>query len=131
MILCPAVGLQGLPLEADAERALNEQRLLVLSIFGANVNVASSEQAALRNELVAAMSDLIFVPHAAPHGKAQASARRALERGQEVVTFADGENHRLIQNGAESLTALALASGLGLTHSLPPVGFPGESGAPR
>ncbi|MEW6380494.1 MAG: DNA-processing protein DprA [bacterium] len=101
IILCPARSLIGLHIGQSSRQALENGRLLVLSMFGPEIRRTTSAQAAKRNELIAALADIVFIPHASSGGKTEAVAHHAIRRGQIVVTFADKENANLIQNGAQ------------------------------
>ena len=100
VVLCPACGMDSFELGSEERRALDEGRLSVLSIFDQRFTKATPELASQRNDFVAALSGAVFVPHAVPGGKAEAAARRALARGQVVMTFDDAEHRHLIDYGA-------------------------------
>jgi len=102
VILCPAKCLRNLRMGKAARKALAEGRLLVLSIFSDEVRRATSSGAMLRNDLVAALAEAILVPHAAKNGKAWTAIRRALENGQQIMTFEDEANTDLIASGARA-----------------------------
>jgi predicted Rossmann fold nucleotide-binding protein DprA/Smf involved in DNA uptake len=78
--------------------------LSVLSIFDAHVTLPTPppmpHPASQRNDFAAALAAAVFVPHAVAGGKAEVVARRALARGQLVVTFDDVENSHLMEVGA-------------------------------
>ena len=100
VVLCPACGMDSFELGSEERRAVDAGRLSVLSIFDERFTKATPELASQRNDFVAALSGAVFVPHAVPGGKAEAAARRALARGQVVVTFDDAENRHLTDYGA-------------------------------
>jgi len=102
VILCPAKSLRNLRMGKAARKALAEGRLLVLSFFGDEVRRATSFEALLRNDMVAALAEAIFVPHAVKNGKAWIAIRRALENGQKIMTFEDEANTDLIASGAKA-----------------------------
>ncbi len=58
-------------------------------------------QAIQRNELVAALADAVLKHCATPGGKAEATAKNILARGQPLFTFAD-ENAHLLHAGAKA-----------------------------
>jgi predicted Rossmann fold nucleotide-binding protein DprA/Smf involved in DNA uptake len=103
VILCAAKGVHGLRLGRDARRAVRENRLLVISPFDQNIRRTTAPQAAQRNDLVAALADVVWGPHAVPGGKTWTTIRHVLDRGQTVFTFADKENSELIKLGAHRL----------------------------
>ena len=58
------------------------------------------ENHAMRPEFVAALSDVILIPHASPAGKAETVARQVLQRHQPLFTFDHAENKSLLELGA-------------------------------
>ena len=102
VILCPAKGLRNLRMGKPARKALTEGRLLVLSAFGDEVRRTTSIQAFLRNDMVAALSETLLVPHASKNGKTWSAVQRAFEYGQKVFTFEDEANADLIACGARA-----------------------------
>jgi len=64
VIVCPARSLIGLRIKEEGRHALKEGRLLVLSIFGPDIRRTTLVQTTARNEFVAAMADVLFIPHA-------------------------------------------------------------------
>lgn len=109
VILCPACGIDSVVLGSDERRAVDEGRLTLLSIFDTSITKATPELASRRNDFVAALARVVFVPHAVPGGKAEVVARRALARGQAVLTFDDGENENLITAGVTPVASADLA----------------------
>lgn len=103
VILCPARGLAGLRLGQMPRRAVKEGRLLILSPFAENIRRTTAAQAVQRNNLVAALSQTVLVPHAAPGGKTWTTVEAALTRGQLVCTLEDDENTSLTQQGARAV----------------------------
>ncbi len=101
VVICPARSLRRLRIGQSARKALAEGRLLVLSRFGDEVRRTTSVQAMQRNDLVAALSEVILVPHASPDGKAWDAVRRALDRGQKVFSLDDEANAELLACGAK------------------------------
>lgn len=68
IIICPARALpQRVPTEL--KKRLAAGRLLILSAFTATAKRITTELAARRNEVVAALADDIFVAHATPGGR--------------------------------------------------------------
>jgi len=116
VILCPARRISGLRLGLAARKAVREGRLLVVSPFGGNVRRTTVNQAVYRNNLVVALADALFVPHAAPGGKTWQPIRAALRRGQAVYTIDDPENAALFAAGARSIVG---AEPSGLMRSQP------------
>lgn len=101
VIFCAAKGLPGLRLGSQARRAINEDRLLVISPFAEDVRRTTADQALERNKLIGALSDVFLVPYAAPAGKIWATISSVIDRGQTVLTFESKENSELIAVGAQ------------------------------
>ncbi|MFA7683837.1 MAG: DNA-processing protein DprA [Syntrophales bacterium] len=106
IILCPARRLKGMRLGPKVRQAIDEGRLLVLSMFDDSVQHTTASQAVQRNNLVAALSDALFVPYAAPNGKTWKTIHAALKRKQPVYTFGLEDNATLIASGAQPLEFL-------------------------
>lgn len=106
VVLCPARGLANLRLGPVPRRALREGRLLVLSPFAESVRRATSLRAVQRNHLAAALAEALWVPHAAPGGKAWSTVHAALSRLQPVFTFVNAFNSGLLEAGARPFAEL-------------------------
>ena len=100
VVMCAARRLRGLRIGAAARKALKDGRLLVITPFGDQVKRTTAAQAVQRNELVAALADAVLVPYVTPGGKAEATARNILARGQPLFTFGNENNAHLIEAGA-------------------------------
>ena len=100
VVVCPAKGLAHVRLPEAWSAGIEAGRLLLLSPFGDDVQRTTTAQAQTRNQLVAALSNAVLIPHASPGGKAEAVARQVLERGQPLFTFDDDENAKLLEQGA-------------------------------
>jgi predicted Rossmann fold nucleotide-binding protein DprA/Smf involved in DNA uptake len=100
VIVCAAKGLDHVPLAASWRAPIVAGRSLVLSMFGGDVTRTTVATAQARNEFVAALAAGLLVPYASPGGKAEATARGVVERGQPLFTFDDDENKALLQLGA-------------------------------
>ncbi|MBI2266165.1 MAG: DNA-processing protein DprA [Armatimonadetes bacterium] len=100
VIFCPARRLAGLRIGRIPRRAVKEGRLLVLSPFAESFRRTTAAQAIQRNNLVAALADAVWVPHAAPGGKTWATVHTALERRQQVFAFDDEANKSIREIGA-------------------------------
>jgi len=83
--------------------AIDQGRLLVLSCFGQEARRMTSAQAMIRNDLVAALSSALIIPHASRQGRTLTTVHRALGFGCPVFTFADEANSDLIAAGVEVL----------------------------
>ena len=61
---------------------------------------ATTETAVIRNKVVAALADRVFVSYASGASKTEALCRRVLEWGKLLLTFDSSENNSLIALGA-------------------------------
>jgi predicted Rossmann fold nucleotide-binding protein DprA/Smf involved in DNA uptake len=68
IIICLARSLEKIRIPTDWRRALEGERLLLLSPFEKHPRRPTTESSHQRNELVAALSDEIFIIHAEPGG---------------------------------------------------------------
>jgi len=100
VIVCPAKGLARLRMPAAWRAAMDAGRLLLISPFDDKITTTTKDRAATRNEFVAAISDVLFIPHASQAGQAEAVACQVLQRHQPLFTFADAENKGLLELGA-------------------------------
>lgn len=100
IILCPARRVKGMRLGPKVRQAIDEGRLLVLSMFDDSIQHTTAAQAIQRNNLVATLADALFVPYAAPNGKTWTTIHTALKRKQPVYTFDVEDNALLIGCGA-------------------------------
>jgi len=100
VVLCAPKGLRGLRMGQAARRAIADGRLLAISVFDDSVRRTTAAQAVQRNNVVAALSEVVLVPYAAPGGKTRVTVHLARERHQAVFTFADENNAELIAAGA-------------------------------
>lgn len=90
--------------------ALDTERTLVLSPFRL-MDHASPRNGQRRDELIAALADVIVAVHARPGGQIERVCLEALDRGQSVLSWY-GENAGLVAAGATAIEEADLASGL-------------------
>ncbi|MGC2744668.1 MAG: DNA-processing protein DprA [Candidatus Angelobacter sp.] len=76
-------------LPANWQKAIEAGRLLLLSPFGDKKMRVTVELAVERNRFVAAISDEVLIPYAAPGSKTEALALDLLVFGKRVCTFND------------------------------------------
>jgi predicted Rossmann fold nucleotide-binding protein DprA/Smf involved in DNA uptake len=107
---CPAHGLDSLVLTESQSAAVKEGRLVLIAAFPPEIRKATAEQAVQRNDLIADLATALWVPHAAPGGKAWTTVRKSLAVGKPVYTFDDPANRELLDVGAKRLNASAIAS---------------------
>lgn len=102
VILSPARGLQGMRLKQEHRQPVAEGRLLIMSAFVDGVRRSTSQSAAYRNRIVAALADALLVAHAQPGGKTEALVRQALGWGKTVYTLDSPANEHLTTLGARA-----------------------------
>jgi predicted Rossmann fold nucleotide-binding protein DprA/Smf involved in DNA uptake len=105
IVICPARYIDGMVVPQEWAKAYEEQRLLVISVFGSKDRRVTRAQAEKRNRLVAALGKALVVPHAAPTSKTLALCKEVLAEQYRVLTFADPANEELIQLGARPIEA--------------------------
>lgn len=76
-------------LPSEWQKAIDARRLLLLSPFSDKAKRVTAELAAERNRFVAAISDEVLIPYAAPGSKTEALALNLLKSGKRVYTFSD------------------------------------------
>lgn len=86
-------------LEPEIQKALGENRLLIVSPFDESVKRITSNTSQVRNELMADLADEIFVAHASPGGNVDKLIRKCLRDGKPVSTFDMEDNRHLIKEG--------------------------------
>jgi predicted Rossmann fold nucleotide-binding protein DprA/Smf involved in DNA uptake len=100
VIFCPAKRIRNVPLGKIARKALSDGRLLLLSFFGEEVRRTTAQQAIFRNDVIAALSNAIFVPHAVKNGKTWKTIQKAFQWRKKVLTIDNDANEDLILSGA-------------------------------
>ena len=103
VIICPARSLDHMRLPALWKAPLAEGRLLLLSPSGEQARRPTAELARVRNELVAAIADQVFIAYADPGSKTEVFARQVLEWGKPVATLDSRENANLVAMGVKPL----------------------------
>jgi len=104
VVYCPGRRLneKGIPHAYDP--ALAEGRLVIVSPFVDSQRHVTRDLAQQRNQFVAALANVLFVPYAMRGGKAEAVVRMCLQQGKPAYTLADGENKHLVDVGAYGIT---------------------------
>jgi predicted Rossmann fold nucleotide-binding protein DprA/Smf involved in DNA uptake len=82
------------------QKAIDARRLLLLSPFLQSDKRVTSALAAARNRFVAAVSDEVLIPYAAPGSKTEALFRELMASGKRVYTFEAPGNAAMISAGA-------------------------------
>lgn len=101
VVVCPARSIERMRIPPEWKAPLADGRLLVLSPFSEKERRATAHTAQLRNQLVAALADQVFVAHAAPGGKTEQFCREILQAGKPVLTLDDPNNAPFIALGAK------------------------------
>ena len=114
LVICPARSIAGMRIPASYRPGLAGGRLLIASALPVGARRATVDLAARRNELVRSLAARVIVAHAAPGGRTEALARRAVAAGQPLFTLDSPANANLLALGARpiapgSLSALPLA----------------------
>ena len=78
IIICPARSLENMRLPSDWKAPFAAGRLLILSRFNSTHRRATTELAARRNELVAALADEVWFAHITPGGQSQRLTHRLI-----------------------------------------------------
>lgn len=105
MVYCPGRRLSARGLPLAWKEAIADQRLLLLSPFTEKQRRVDRALARMRNILVAAIVDRLFVPYARDGGDVASLARLACAHGKRVLTLCAPANAGLIRGGAEGKTA--------------------------
>lgn len=100
IIVCQAKRLSHRRLPDKVAGPVRDGRLLMISPFNERVSRATTATASIRNEVVAALADRVFVPYAAPGSKTEVLCGKVLKWQKSLLTFACKENDSLISLGA-------------------------------
>jgi predicted Rossmann fold nucleotide-binding protein DprA/Smf involved in DNA uptake len=103
IIHCLARSLHNIRFSTAEQAAIQADRLLLLSPFGASYHRATVELAEKRNELIGAIAQTIFIAYAAPHSKTHALAASLIQQGKAVITYNSDHTQSLLTLGATSL----------------------------
>jgi len=102
IILCYSKSLDRIKLGKPARTALKEDRLLALSLFDRTIRRTTAARAIIRNNLVAALSAAMLIPHATTGGRIWQTVRQCIETGHPVFTFDDQANACLKDMGTKA-----------------------------
>ena len=117
IIICPARSIERLRLPAAWKAALAQGRLLLLSPFAEKHRRATTSRAQARNEIVAALADVLLIAHAVSGGKTERFCRAVLAWGKPLLALEGDENAGLFALGAtpvrpDHLTPLQISAGI-------------------
>lgn len=110
LVICPARSIAGMRIPASYRPGLAGGRLLIASALPVGARRATVDLAARRNELVRSLAACVIVAHAAPGGRTEALARRAVAAGQPLFTLDSPANANLLALGARPITLDSLAA---------------------
>ena len=88
---------------AELKKAIESNRLLILSACDDRQSRATEQTSAERNRIVGALADVVFVPYASPGGKTEALGRELLSLGMHVLTLRGDYNAALLDAGASAI----------------------------
>jgi predicted Rossmann fold nucleotide-binding protein DprA/Smf involved in DNA uptake len=94
-------GLSRPKLTPAQRRAVEDGRMVLVSIFPETITRTNKRQSQARNEFIAALASSVLIPHASLGGNAESIARQVVGRAQPLFTIQDPENDKLIQLGAQ------------------------------
>lgn len=103
IIIAPARSIENMRLPANWKKALAGNRLLVISPFEKAHRRVTAPLANQRNELVAILSDEIFLIHSKPGSETRELVQRLMKSGKKVYTIDSPANYDLIKAGIDSL----------------------------
>ncbi len=109
VIICPARSLHVMRLPATWKKAIEQDRLLLLSPFAERFRRPTVELTEKRNEFVASLADRVIFAHAEPGGKTEALAQRVISTGKPVFTLNSKENANLVALGARPMRVEEIA----------------------
>ena len=118
VIVCPARGIERLRLPASWRMAMEKKRLLLLSPFGEAQHRPTSARALVRNQLIAALADVVFITHATPGGKSESFCHELATEGKPLLALDTVENTNLFNLGAEPLHPEEITNGDSLLRKL-------------
>lgn len=118
--ICPARSVLSMRVPRAWRTSIDAGRLLVASPFEEHHRRPTRALSEQRNQLVAAVSGVLLVPHAAPRSHTEQLCIDRLMAGQQVVMLAAGANERLVERGARELEGRNLVEFL-LCHGSDPL----------
>ena len=103
VIHCPARSLEKMRLLKEHQKAVECDRLLILSPFLGKQHRATAALAQNRNQFVTALADAIFIAYAAPNSKTEALAKQIVAWNKPLLTFESVDSQNLIDLGAQPI----------------------------
>jgi predicted Rossmann fold nucleotide-binding protein DprA/Smf involved in DNA uptake len=108
VIVCAARSIEGMRIKEEYKKAMEEDRLLIVSSFANTERRITSETSQVRNRFVAALADEIMIAHADPSGKTEQLFHQAVAWGKPLFTFHSTNNDNLQGRAADIETKTAL-----------------------
>jgi predicted Rossmann fold nucleotide-binding protein DprA/Smf involved in DNA uptake len=99
VIWVPARSIQGMHLKPELQPAFEAGRLLILSPFEPKQKRITARLAEQRNRVVGALSDRVFVAHAAHGSRTMTLCMELHDSGKKIVTVSDPANSALERLG--------------------------------
>jgi predicted Rossmann fold nucleotide-binding protein DprA/Smf involved in DNA uptake len=106
--ICPARGIENMRIPKAWQRALAENRLLILSAFEPKDRRPTIKFAEQRNKFVACLANKIFVAHASEASLTERFCTEIITLGKQINTFNLKENDQLSQLGVVMVSISAL-----------------------
>ena len=103
VVVCPARGIGRMRIPREWKKALDENRLLVLSFFEDAIRRPTANLSAMRNSNIASLSDFLLVPYAERGGKTEELCKKAISGKKKVFTLDSEHNFHLFELGALSI----------------------------
>ena len=103
MILSPARSLDRLRIRSEYREPFDKGRLLFLSFFKSHRHRSDVEMAVRRNRFVAALADIILIPHAAPSSNTERLCQELISWQKSVYTIDHEANQNLVRLGARAV----------------------------
>jgi len=100
IIICPARAIENMRFPSNWQTALSGNRLLILSPFDKSQKRVTAKLADQRNNLVAALSDKLFIIHAESGTGTFNLAVESMRAGKRIFAIKNEENKNLINAGA-------------------------------
>jgi len=99
IVICPARSIENMRLPTPWKDLLKQERLLIISLFEPDQRRPTAKLAQERNHMVAAIADVIIVPHAASGSRTERLCLELSEHDKLVYTLNLAENGHLIKQG--------------------------------
>lgn len=104
IVVCPARTVERMRIPTAWQRALNEERLLILSPFESEFRQPTVALAERRNHVASALAHELFVGHAEVGSKTEQFCCEQLESEKRLFLLAESKNSLLLEHGANCLT---------------------------